>query len=175
MTDRTNNLSRRNMFALTAGGASAAPGGYQPGTLRLKQASRAARAAAVDSLLHAAMQNDADLRVGVWDNALAAAHRAPGAQAWSADVDATRAGVGEAAWAAANQSARATVQVVVNELPYVVGRIAMLALAAEACSAAARAVAIRAAADDMTDLDDTESAELAAYESIRSVMVGLSA
>lgn len=157
------------------GAATCGPLQYQPGVLRLQQATRIAHEAAIQSIMRSTMQSDAALRTSAWDDAVAAAQKAPGAEPWSADINATRAGVGEAAWAAANQSARATVQVVVNELPHVVGRIALISLAAEVCSASARAVAISAGLDTLDPYDDLEEAEKVATSSMASAVVSLCA
>ena len=151
------------------------PRHYQSVTLRLRAATNAARLGAIESLVHSAMQSESHLRASAWDSALAAAHSAPGAQAWSADVDATRAGVGEAAWAAANQSARSTTQVVVNELPHVIGRIAVIALAAELCGSAARAVAIKAGVRALAGHDEVHDVAQAARASMAVAVIELCA
>lgn len=151
------------------------PRHYQSVTLRLRAATNAARIGAIESLVHSAMQSESHLRASAWDAALAAAHGAPGAQAWSADVDATRAGVGEAAWAAANQSARSTTQVVVNELPHVIGRIAVIALAAELCGSAARTVAIKAGGRALAGHDEVHDVAQSARASMAVAVIDLCA
>ena len=151
------------------------PRHYQSVTLRLRAATNAARLGAIESLVHSAMQPDSHPRASVWDAAVAAANAAPGAQAWSADVAATRAGVGEAAWAAANQSARSTTQVVVNELPHVTGRIVVVALAAELCGSAARAVAIEAGVRALAGHDEVHEVAQAARASMAVAVIDLCA
>lgn len=148
---------------------------YQPGILRLRRATVLARTAAVESLLEAATSGDPHLRAHAWDQAVDAARRTEGAQPWAADADATRAGVGEAAWSAANQSARGTVQVVVNELPHVVGRIVMLALAKESCEALIRAAAVREVSGALQSGGDSIDRYDTGQQALRMAMLEVSA
>lgn len=136
-----------------------------PSMLLRRRSAAAARTIAVNTLLQAAISSDSATSASAWDDAMANARHDPHCAAWTAEIDALRAGAGEAAWATANQSARASVQVLLNELPFVVDRIALMALANEACAAAARAVAIDAgvaAIAGLTEVKVTRKAALAA-------------
>jgi hypothetical protein len=143
----------------------------QRGWLTLGQSAAVARKAAVDRLVTAALSNDPEVKATAWDDAVEAAYYTRGAETWSADAFAIRTRVGEARWATANRSARGTVRVVINELPYVVGRIGMIALAAEACTAAARAIAVRAGAEAMIGIHDVDAAVRAANASMSQAVV----
>ena len=123
----------------------------------------------------AALSCDPGVKSNAWDDAVEAAYYTRGAETWSADAYAIRARVGEARWATANRSARGTVRVVINELPYVVGRIGMIALAAEACTAAARAAAVRAGAEAMIGIHDVDAAVRAANASMSVAVAPISA
>ncbi len=145
------------------------------GWLDLRRSAQLARAAGIDSLVNAALSDDTNLRRDAWDDAIEAAYYAKGTETWSAEAYGLRARVGEAAWATANRSARSTVRVVINELPYVVGRIGMIALAAEASTAAARATAVRAGALATIGVADIDRAERVAQASMTSAVLPLSA
>lgn len=141
-----------------------------PSMLLRRRASATARTIAVDTLLQSAVSSDPASRANAWDDAMAKARHDPHCAAWTAELDAIRDGAGEPAWAAANQSARASVQVLLNELPFVVDRIALITLANEACAAAARAVAIDAGAVAIAGLTDVKVARKAALAAMAAAL-----
>lgn len=158
-------------------------GGFPPpptaspkrGWLPFDDSAAVARTSAVDSLVAAALSSDPEKKAHAWDDAVEAAYYTRGAETWSADAYAIRTRVGEARWATANRSARSTVRVVINELPYVVGRIGMVALSGEACTAAARAIAVRAGAEAMIGITNVDAALRAAGASMSSAVEPISA
>lgn len=107
----------------------------------------AADAAARDSLARAALsraEHPADR--GPWDEALAAARASTGGDVWFAVHRMAEDAVEVGPWQAGMAAARKAVDCVLRGGPDVVGRTVVGALAREAASAAARGVALRAAA-----------------------------
>jgi hypothetical protein len=133
---------------------------------QLTAATNRARFAARDVLVRAALFADPDDRGHAWDDAVAHAREVPGTEAWVAVTDATRAGVGEWTWSAAMDAARSAIAEPLHSLPRLVGRTTLVAVAGEACAAAARATAAGGAAVALTEGASLDVVRQAAVEAL---------
>lgn len=137
----------------------------------LEQAEEAAR----ESLVKAALRSGKPDRDGEhpWDSARNAARSSPGGGAWSVVSDESRRAVGEEAWAQAMADARAVVDDLLDGARDVVTRSVVAAIAREACGAAARGVAYRAAAVARAHGADDAGAEEAAHAALAATTAEL--
>jgi hypothetical protein len=133
---------------------------------QLTTATNRARLAARDVLVRAALFSDPEERGHAWDDAVTHAREVPGTEAWVAVTDATRAGVGEWTWTAAMDAARAAIAEPLRSLPRLVGRTTLVAVAGEACAAAARATAAGGAAVALTEGASLDVVRQAAAEAL---------
>lgn len=127
-----------------------------------------AEAAARDTLMRAALRAGDPDHEGdnPWDAARNAARSSPGGATWSVVIDESRRAVGEAAWAQSMADAGVVVDDLLSDAPDVIARAVTAAVAREACSAAARGVAYRAAAVARAHGADDQGAEEAARQSL---------
>jgi hypothetical protein len=134
-----------------------------------------AEQAAREALVRAALRGGELDRDGEhpWDAARDAARSSAGGGAWSVVIDESRRAVGEEAWNQAMEEARAVVDDLLVVAPDTVGRVVAAAVAREACSAAARGVAYRAAAVARAHGADDIGAEQAANDALARTSIDL--
>jgi hypothetical protein len=145
------------------------PRAGSPGAPSLDEAAlEQAESAAREALVRAALRGGAPDRDGEhpWDAARNAARSSTGGAAWSIVVDESRRAVGEDAWAQAMADARAVVDRLLDGAPDLVARAVAAAIAREACGAAARGVAYRAAAVARAHGADDDAATDAATDAL---------
>lgn len=133
---------------------------------QLARATAVAQRAAREVLVRAALFGGAEDRQSAWDAAIDHARSVPGTEAWRAVTDAVRAGVGEWTWDAAMDAARGAILDPLAELPHLVGRTTLVAVAAEAACSCAKAVATEAAAVAMSAGASPEVVHRSAYEAL---------
>jgi hypothetical protein len=140
-----------------------------------ESALEAADQAARDSLTRSALAGGAHNDEHPWDAARNAARASSGGKEWSVVSDEARRAVGEDAWAQGMADARALVTDLLTDAPDTVARVVVAAVAREASSAAARGVALRAAAVARAQGGDHDETEAAAHEALQRIAIGLQA
>ncbi len=127
----------------------------------------AAEAAGKDCLTRAALGTAAwGSNDHPWDAALAEAAASAGGELWGSIQEMARGAVEEGPWQAGMDAARGAVDLVLRDAPDLVGRAVGAAVAREAAGAAARGVALRAAAVARAQGADADQASAAAHAAL---------